>query len=479
MKRTMQAAHTHRPARHAPWLSAAVLVLGGCASDAGISPRATLLDAAALGLHGDGSAQPAVNDAWWQGFGDPALDALVAKALADSPDLKLAQARLARAAASVSAAQAADGPQVNASLDVTRQRFSATSIYPPPLGGSIRTLGTAQLGGSREFDLFGRHRAAIEAAVGARRAAEADTAAARTMLASSVARTYLQLGRLQAQRALAERALQQRQELLVLIEQRVRSGLDSMIEQRQGEGALPESRQHIEQLDGQIALARQALAALTAQPTDALDNLAVQLARVRSQPLPAVLPADLLGRRADIAAARWRVAAAGSQVQAARAQFYPNINLMAFVGLASVGLDRLVQAGSEQYGAGPAIRLPIFDAGSLRANLGSRTADLDAAVESYNAAVLDAVHDVADQISTLRSVSRQQAEQQRAQAATEAAYALSTQRFKAGLSSYLSVLNAETAVLGQRRQAVDLQAHALESQVGLLRALGGGYQASR
>ncbi len=456
--------------------SSVMLALGGCASSAGIHGQAQPRSAASVGLEGGHTAAPLAGD-WWRSFGDPKLDDLVARALADNPSLKVAQARLARAEAVVSGARAADGLQVNGGVDVTRQRFSATSIYPPPLGGGIYTLGTAQIGASWEADFFGRNRAAIEAAVGAGRAAQADLQAARIVLASNVARTYVQLGRLVEQRAVAVRSLRQRDELLGLIQQRVQGGLDTAVELRQGEGALPETRQQIEQLDEQIALTRHALAALTAQAPGALDSLSVPLGGVQAIVLPSELPADLLGRRADITAARWRIEAATSDSASAKAQFYPNINLSAFVGLSSIGLDRLLRSDSEQYSAGPALRLPIFDAGRLRANLRAKTADLDAAVESYNSAVIEAVHDAADQIASLRSIERQQAEQQRAQAAAESAYELSTQRYRAGLSTYLTVLGAEASVLNQRRLAADLKARALETQIALIRALGGGYTA--
>ena len=454
--------------------SSVVLTLGGCASSAGIASTAQTLAPVNVGLDA-AVVVPAVVIDWWRGFGDPALNSLVERALAGHPSLQVAQARLARAQAAVAGAQAADGPQVNGALDATRQRFSATSIYPPPLGGGTYTLGTAQIGGAWEFDFFGRNRAAIEAAVGAQRAAQADAQAARIVLASQVARTYVQLGRLFEQRAVAVRALESRNETLALIRQRVQGGLDTNVELRQGEGALPETRQVIEQLDEQIALGRHALAALSAQPPNALDALTVRLGQVQAVPLPAAVPADLLGRRADIAAARWRVEAATSDMKSAKAQFYPNINLTAFVGLSSIGLDRLVKSGSEQYGAGPAIHLPIFDAGRLRANLSSKAADRDAAVENYNAAVLDAVHDVADQIGSMRSIARQQVEQVNAQAAAESAYDLASQRYKAGLGSYLTVLNAESNVLTQRRLSADLKARAIDVQITLIRALGGGY----
>jgi NodT family efflux transporter outer membrane factor (OMF) lipoprotein len=458
-------------------LSAVLLALEGCASPAGIAPAARVVEAAHAGLGAETASadMPTLGAEWWRAFGDPTLDGLVDRSLVGNPSLKIAQARLERADAGVAGTQAASAPQVNGTFDVTRQRFSATSIYPPPLGGSIRTLGTLQAGASWELDVFGRQRAALDAAVGTQRAAQADVQAARVQLASQVARTYLQLGRLFEQRSLAERALAQRGELLALIKQRVQAGLDTTVELRQGEGALPDARLQIEQFDEQIMLARHALAALTGQAPAALDGLVATLQAVQAVPLPASVPADLLGRRADLTAARWRIEAATSDMAVARAQFYPNINLAAFVGLSSIGLDRLLRSGSEQYGVGPALRLPIFDAGRLRANLRGKAADLDAAIESYNAAVFDAVRDAADQIGSIRSIERQQIEQAQAQAAAESAYDLATQRYKAGLGTYLVVLNAEAMVLNQRRLAADLKARLLASQVALIQALGGGY----
>ncbi len=456
--------------------STVVLTLGGCASSAGIAPHAKPVEAAAIGLD-SALSTPAVAADWWRAFGDVRLNEIVDRALAGNPNLRVTQARLERAQAAIELSRSNDGLKAGGETSATRQRFSGNSIYPPPLGGGIFTLGTAQISGSYEFDFFGRNRAALEAAVGAGRAAEADLQAARIVLASNVARTYMQLGRLFEQRTVGERALKQRDEILSLIQQRVSGGLDTTVELRQGEGAPPESRQQIEQLDEQIALARHTLAALTAQAPDAFDTLVVPLRSVQAVPVPVAVPADLLGRRADIAAARWRIEAATSDAASARASFYPNINLTAFVGLASIGLDRLVKSGSEQYAFGPALTLPIFDGGRLRANLRGKSADLDAAIESYNSAVIDAVHDAADQIGSLRSIDRQQALQVVALSATESAYDLATQRYRAGLGSYLIVLNAEAGVLSQRRLATDLRARALDAQLGLIKALGGGYAA--
>ena len=456
----------------------AALVLAGCASSAGIAPHTSPLDPVRAGLPAAVEATPLhLATDWWRSFDDPTLDALVDRALADHPDLQTAQARLERAGAAVAGARAAEGPQVNGAADATRQRYSEHGLLPPPLAGSTHDSGTVQATASWELDFFGRQRAELQSALGGERAARAELEAARLLLASRVAAVYVELARLLDQRTVAERSLAQREETLALIGDRVRAGLDTNVELRQGEGALPETRQQIEALDERIALARHALAALTVQPPDALATLSPALASLPEGTLPRSLPSDLLARRADITAARWRVEAAGQDVQAAKAEFYPSVNLVAFAGLSSIGLGRLLEASSAQAGFGPALRLPIFDSGRLRANLHGKAADVDAAVASYNGALLGALHDVADQLAGQQSIARQQSEQRKAQDAAESAYQLAVQRYRAGLGSYLVVLSAEGTVLAQRRLGVDLKARALDNQVQLIRALGGGYVA--
>jgi NodT family efflux transporter outer membrane factor (OMF) lipoprotein len=204
--------------------------------------------------------------------------------------------------------------------------------------------------------------------------------------------------------------------------------------------------------------------------------LSPALTEVQAQALPTALGAELLGRRADIVAARWRVEASAQDVAVARTAFYPNVNLMAFAGFTSIGLGQLLDAGSRQAGFGPAISLPIFDSGRLRAALKGRAADLDSAIETYNVAVNDAVHEVADQVTSLRAIADQQREQAQAQARLESAYDLAVQRYRAGLGTYLTVLNAETSLLAQRRTAVDLRARALDARALLMQGLGGGWQ---
>jgi NodT family efflux transporter outer membrane factor (OMF) lipoprotein len=463
-------------------LIALALGLGGCANFAGIGPKARMTEPQALGLGSPvAKAAPAVptvaSPTWWARFGDAQLDALVQQALQNHPNLRIAQARVARAQALNDTVASTELPNVNGAVDATRQRFSANSIYPPPLAGGVYETANAQITAGYEFDLFGKNRAALDAALGQVRAAQADAQAAELLLATQVTRSYFTLLRINALQALAQRNLAQREQLLALVQSRLAAGLDSPTELRNSEASLPEIRQSAESLREQAALARNALAALTGQPLGLQDLQAGTLAQIKPQATPQAVPLDLLANRPDVAAARARVEAALSDVEVAKAQFYPNINLVAFAGLNSIGFGNISKAGSEQWGVGPAIRLPIFDGGRLRAQLKGRAADVDAAIESYNALVIEAVREVADQITSLQSIARQSQEQQSAFASAQTLQDIAAQRFAAGLSSRASVLNAQSAVLAQERQAIDLAARTLDAQALLMRATGGSVAA--
>jgi NodT family efflux transporter outer membrane factor (OMF) lipoprotein len=191
------------------------------------------------------------------------------------------------------------------------------------------------------------------------------------------------------------------------------------------------------------------------------------------------LPADLLGRRPDIAAQRLRIEAAGADIDVAKASFYPNVSLSAYAGLQSLGLSQFLSAGSAIAGVGPALSLPIFDGGRLRANLRGKQADYDAAVEQYNGAIVEALHQVADELASMRSIEVQREEQRQALASAQAAYELALVRYREGLGNYLQVLSAETPLLAQRSFGADLDARERVVSVNLIRALGGGYEGAK
>jgi len=239
---------------------------------------------------------------------------------------------------------------------------------------------------------------------------------------------------------------------------------------------LPQARTARLQAEIQRDLAVHNLAALSGHGADTYEHIGrPHITPDATLPLPTELTLDLLSRRPDILAAKARVEAATAGRAAAKAAFYPDINLKAFVGLQAVGLDKLVDSGSTIYGAGPALHLPVFDSQRLKAGYIGATAELDGAVASYNETVLKAIRDVADQLSRLESLKRQLAETNQTATATEAAYNLAQNRYKAGLSSQLVVLNAETQLLNTRRDLVSLQTQLLITRVTLLLTFGGSF----
>ncbi len=466
-----------RPSVGVASLVGVALALAGCAWPVPppTPPHAALIAPVGAGLGAEPStALPAA--AWWQALGDPALDALITRALADQPSLQAASARLARAAAGTEGVLAGQGLQAALGVDATRQRFSAHGLLPPAVAGGVRDIGTVQASGRIALDFFGRHEAALRAALGQQQAVAAELQAARVQVASQVAQGWVGLARLVALREVAAQVMAQRQALHALVAQRVAAGLDTQLELRVAEAPLPEAATQLAALDGQIALARHQLAVQSGQAPQALQAARPVLATLQAAEAPSRIGADLLARRADVAAARARVEVAAQGVAAARADFYPDINLAGFVGLNALGLDRLLQLPSRQMGIGPALHLPLFDGGLLRSQLQGRAAEADAAVAAYNAAVLDAAREVADASAALQSVARQRSEQARAASTADNALALARQRFEAGLGTRAPLLVAEGAVLAQRALAADLQGRQLDAQVALMRALGGGWQ---
>ncbi len=455
----------------------AALALTGCALPgpdrtplAQLTPTAAGLGAADLPAT---AALPTA--AWWTALGDAQLNALVAQALQGNPSLAASRARFERAAALATASSTAGQVHGSLGLDATRQRYSANGLVPPPIAGNTYDSGNIQAGLSWSPDFFGRHAAELESALGQARAAQADSAAAANQLAAQVARSYVALARLRAQHDVAQRTLEQRQQLLSLSQQRTRAGLDSQVELTQAQAGLPDARTQLEMLDEQITLAQRTIAVLCGQAPDAQLGLQPRLTQLALQNVPQVLGSDLLGRRPDVVAARWRVEAAGQDIQRARTDFYPDINLTAFVGLNSIGLDQLLKGSSRQMGVTPALRLPIFDGTRLRAQLRGRQAELDTAIAQYNGAVLDAVKEAGDAIASVQSLGRQQALQTESVAKAEQAYDFAVQRYRAGLTGQTTVLTTENQVIAQRRLAVDLQARQLDTRIGLMKALGGGW----
>jgi NodT family efflux transporter outer membrane factor (OMF) lipoprotein len=460
----------------------AALMIAGCANMHGLEPVGAVHDDASRQAARSLAAVPTTAEwpasDWWKDYRDPQLDALIEEALRASPTLEVAAARTRQALAAAQVSDAARFPRVDAGASVTRERFSERGLVPPPYAGTWQTDGELAATLSWELDLWGVHREAYASAVGAARAAQVDAQAAKLALTTSIAEAYAELGHAFAKRDVAQKTLADRESILELTRDRQAAGLDSRVELKQAESALPATREEIIAYDERIAHLRNAIAALIGAGPDR--GLAIARPQTALVPfaLPASLPAELVGRRPDLVAQRWRIESAAHAIDSAKGEFYPNVNLAAFVGLSGIGAGNVLALASRTAGVTPAVSLPIFDAGRLRGNLAGRDADYDLAVAQYNRILADAVRDVVDEVAAWRGVEAERAEQRTAYATAREAYELALLRYREGLGNYLQVLSVEQPMLVQQSLEADLDARELALSIRLVRALGGGFAPS-
>jgi len=465
-----------------PLLLAAAISLAGCASTGGLHTDGTPTDTAAL--HGERSfakiqttpaAWPASD--WWTKLGDVQLDALITEALKDNPDLASADARAKEAQSQVAAQNAKRLPTVNAAGSVAGVYLPTTAV-PAPIGGSFGTYPAVYASFSWSLDLWGGKRAAWEAALGQARAAEVDAHAARLTLSVNVARAYVQLGYAFAEKDVTDAQLKRANASHALVKQRVAAGIDNRLQIKQAETEVASAEQQAAVADEAIDAARIALAVLLGKgPDRGLDIARPQALQAAALALPPNLTADLIGRRADLVAARWRVEAATKSIAAVKTEFLPNIGLSAFAGLTSSSFDNLLSLPARFALVQPAISLPIFDGGRRRSDLNNADAGYDLAVAHYNSTLVGAINDVADKLANLGSLQTQIAAQQRAVDAARGAYELSQQRYKAGIGSYLDTLSVQQQLLTAEQRAAALAAQQVDTSVRLVQALGGGFDA--
>jgi len=459
--------------------SAAVLMTA-CASYQTITPKNQPIEHVTL------SAQNAVanskdawpQDQWWLSLGDPQLNNLMQQALANNPSLANAQARIARAQASTALVRAGNGLQVNGAANASYGLQSENYLFPkPPLGpgGEYVSMGDATVNFSYDLDFWGRNSALIRSADAQLKAAQYDQQAARLALTTSIARSYSQLATQYELQAVLLATQKQRQSILKLIDQRVKNGLDTQVEVKTAQTNEASIKVELEQLSTAMKVTRLQLAALTGQMPSAAETITKPSLNAATFTIPQNLPLDLLGRRPELAAQRARIVAAYGEVEAAKAEFYPNINLNGLIGFQSIGLGQLLSMGSLTNSIGGALRLPIFDSGRLRANYAAKSADIDAVISQYNQSVLTAAQDVAEQLTRIADLAREDAASREALAAAEEAHRLTLLRYRAGLTPYLNVLTVETQLLAQRREMTSVQSRRHDLQIELIRALGGGF----
>lgn len=419
---------------------------------------------------------------WWTDLGDPQLQRLMTQALNNSPSLAMAEARLNQAQAAVSQYRAANRPQVGLDATAYEGKQSYNYLFPKEaVPEGYTDYGQTTLSFNWELDFWGRNRAAIAAASSNAQAAEADAAQARLVLSTAIATAYIDLDRLYQERDLATRAVGIRTDSAKLVQDKLNNGVSNKAQDAQARAGIFAAKADLAALDEQIDLNKHLIAMLTGASPDFANSLQRPALAPGNKAfgVPARVDLDLIGRRPDIIAARWRAEAASAHIKQAHAAFYPNINIAAFVGFQSLGLDRLFSSGSDIGQAGPALSLPLFDGGALKANLKSAESEHALAIASYNQDVLEAMQQVADTLTSQKALQSRLDNSEQALTAYEEAYRLSKLRYDGGLSDYTSLLVAEQSLISQRRAVTDLKSRAMTLDIALIKSLGGTYQSGQ
>ncbi len=455
-----------------------IVLLTGCISMSGIFPQAKKAEPNTLKTDQVIAAAPVMNwphEQWWQAYNDPQLNQLMAKSMQDSPTLHAAQARVSLSKAYAESMHAETMPNIGGDVSVVRERFTELQFIPPPWGGQFDWNNKATLSLAYDLDLWGRQESIWRASIDESRATAAEAQQVKLGLETAIVRTYIQLAMAFTLRDIAEEQLHELEELISITKRSYKAGLSTKMELLEVETPLPLARAKIEAADVRIKLLRNQLAALSGQGPGTGESITRPALKLDATiGLPDRLPANLVGRRPDVLAYRWRVEAAQQHIEGAKAAFYPNINLMAFIGFQALGFGQLISNAAAIAGVGPAINLPIFDGGRRRGNLSAKTANYDIAVENYNEVVIKALQDVSDQLAVLQSNAKQRAETEQAQATAIKAHTLAETSYKAGLSNYVHVLVTHETILRQKEMIAHLQADRLDAYAGLMRALGGG-----
>jgi len=420
--------------------------------------------------------------AWWRQFEDPVLDELQSAAAAANQDLAGAAANLRQSRAARAAAAAARLPRVDVSAGAARAQASQVAPgLPPNIRIPTYSVYRATLEASYELDLFGRLSDGARAAAAD---AEAQAALYDTLLLSvqaDVAQNYFLLRQAEAELGVERASLATRAEAVHLLERRVAAGDISDFDLARTRAELESARAEVIALERRVASFVNALALLTGRAPAALEIASGALPRALPT-VPTGLPSTLLERRPDIAAAERRVMAANARIGIARAAFFPVLNLTARFGSEAGEFSDLFQWSSRVWALGPTaggiLLAPLFDGGRNRAGLDSALAVLDAEIAAYRQSVLGAFREVEDALVGLETLSRQSAAVAAARVAAERAYAVAQARYDAGQTAYLDVLDARRTLVTMRRSEAALTGERALSTVALVRALGGGWNAT-
>lgn len=416
---------------------------------------------------------------WWLRYHDQQLNQLMDEALQDSPSLQAAEARLRNMAGVAEQIGAIRSVQVGASASASETKVSyAYQAYMPP--HNWNDYGSVTANFSYDFDFWGKNKASVAAATSDFAAAEAETAAARLMISTSLAQAYAELTRLHLNKETAQTAVAIREKTVELMTNRFNNGLETQGAVKQMQALQANAEAELLAVDESIQLQKNAIAALLGKGPDrglSIQRPSVQLSD--SFGLPKNTGINILGHRPDVTAARWRAESAAKRIHVAKAQYYPDVSISGFIGYQAFGLNNLTRTGNDAGSIGPAIYLPLFTGGRLSGQLTSAEATYEEAVANYNSTVTQALHDVADVMTSSKALKARLEKTENAYQDAKAAYQIADNRYRGGLATYLDVLTAEDAMLNTQRALVNLQSRSFSLDVSLIHALGGGFDASK
>jgi len=420
---------------------------------------------------------------WWKAYNDPQLDSLIAQAQADAPDMQIARQRIALAEAQAKLAAAADGPQLDFSANAERQKMSAEGLMGPfattdPAAGTTGpwyTNGTFGLTAGWDLDLWGKNRDRVEARIGKVNAQKAEMEQTRQLLASSVARLYWEW---QTQNAMGHvlAAIKQEQGNIIGADRELyQNGITSSVEGVETDINSSKTDEHLAEVNGKMKTIEARLQALTHSSAIALKPHALPTVEAS---LPATLGYELLARRPDLQEAHWYIDASLSEVDAAKAAYYPDVNLMAFLQQDALHLSDLFRSSAQQMGVTAGLTLPIFDSGRLNANLDIAQAQSNLSVANYNKAVIDAVNQVEHAASEVETLMHKNQQQQHVEADAARVVALAQARFNAGIIAGSRVSEAKIPALQEQIAGLALKGQYVDATLQLTAALSGGYHLS-
>lgn len=415
---------------------------------------------------------------WWQRFGDVQLDALQRRALAASPTLGAAVARLQQARAAVDVASAGLFPQIGWNGRVARQRISANrplTRYDAPNFATVQNDYALSFTVSYEADLFGRVRGTLDAARAAAEQSAADLENVRLVLTTDLAAAYFNLRGIDIELDVVTRSIALQRRALELAKARHDLGATSGLDVAQQQALLDSTLTQIDVLRRQRDQFEHAIATLVGQPAPLFALGAEPGARV-APAVPLGVPSDILERRPDVASAERAMAAANAQIGIARAAYYPSITIGPALGADSRELARLFDAPSLLWSLGVSVAQPLFDAGRTAANVASARAGYEAAAQNYRRVVLTAMQEVEDGISGSAALDRALDQTRLAVASAERVLQLATDRYEGGAAAYLDVITAQQSLLAIQRQEAQLLGQRLLVSVFLVKALGGDWQ---